>query len=144
MDTLHTDAQLPEFAPKCVELRDQEPDQVIVDLIWPRIGKYLSDAAGKAIGRLQFHTHTSAEFWTEELQEDREEANTLQEAFQEEILSLHPQAWLAYQWTADHMKLYREKLKQRATTLYQDHIYDWGDHRTQQHFSIQSKEPGSG
>ena len=52
MDALHIDARLPEFAPECAELMVEEPDQVIVDLIWCRIGECLSDAAGKAIGRL--------------------------------------------------------------------------------------------
>ena len=92
MDALHKDTRLPEFTPECLELQSTEPDQVIVDLIWRRIGECLNDAAGKTIGRLCFHMHLSAQFWTEELQEEQEEANTLQEEAQDEILTLHPQA----------------------------------------------------
>ena len=126
VEALHADERLPEFAPECKELQEEAPDQVIVDLIWRRIGECLSDAAGQAIGRLRFHTHASTGFWTEELQEDREEANALQEAAQEDILALHPQARVAYQRAAAHMKLYRAKLKQRATVIYRDHMDELG------------------
>ena len=126
MDALHKDTRLPEFAPECLELRSTELDQVIVNLLWRRIRECINDAAGKTIGRLRFHMHSSAQFWTEELQEERAEANAMQEAAQDEILALHPQARLAYQRAADHMKLYRTKLQQRVTAVYREHMDELG------------------
>ena len=129
-DTLGTDTQLPHITAQCQEALDAVKGGTLVgaarqartDDLWAGIVGRVHMAAHHTVGRLRFQARTPRDFWTEALEQERDEVVAAQLDAQGAILSgaaTGQQARARHQQVAGRMATYRANLRTRGTTLFQ-------------------------
>ena len=134
---LWTDTQLQHITTQCQEALDAVNGGTLVgaalqartDDLWAGIVGRVHRAAHHTVGRLQFQARTPRDFWTEALEQERDEVVAAQLAAQEAILSgaaTGQQARAQHHQVATRMALYRANLRARGTTLFQTAVDNLG------------------
>ena len=99
--------------------------QQMVDTLWKKLVGIIHSAAEGTVGKLEFDNRTPQEFWTEELEAERNAVMEEQRAFQRELdggemsrVNLRNKAKML----ANHQRWYRAKLNNRRTEMFRSAV----------------------
>jgi Reverse transcriptase (RNA-dependent DNA polymerase)/Endonuclease-reverse transcriptase len=103
--------------------------QAVVDKQWAQIKRCIDSAAASTVGKLRWDSRVAPNFWTEELEEQREEADRAlrdaQEAMMEGQESTE-EVGRRFDHSTNHMRDYRAALRRRGTELFRRWADDIG------------------
>ena len=111
------------------ELEDAAVRQHRVNELWGQIVGIVHRAAEKTVGKLEFDNRTPKEFWTEELEMERNALMEDQATYQGEVLAgTLPQATLQNRarTLANNQRRYRARLRDRKTAMFRSAVDELG------------------
>ena len=125
------------IATECLEARDQveqgvlagDAVQAVVDEKWAQIKGCIDRAAEGTVGKLRWDSRVSRNFWTEELEEQREEADMALQEAQQAMMGGEEAAGEVgrrFDHSTNHMRDYRAALRRRGTEMFRRWADDIG------------------
>ena len=108
-----------------IQLQNAVNSQKLIDQSWDSVKSWMSSAAITSIGVLHYHNHMPQDFWTEELEQERDRVQTAVSSLQENVVAhRHSSQALKEQAIAvtQLQQTYRVSLKQRRTVLFENAV----------------------